>query len=54
MLPTNCNIMLSSRTFEESGECLLTEPWFGTRYSEQGNQRTQDTRGEMGWKFAIF
>ncbi|XP_043239610.1 nardilysin-like [Amphibalanus amphitrite] len=35
MLPTNCNIMLSSRTFEETGECQLTEPWFGTRYSEQ-------------------
>ncbi|XP_037087796.1 nardilysin-like [Pollicipes pollicipes] len=35
MLPTNCHIMLSSRTFEESGECVLTEPWFGTRYSEQ-------------------
>ena len=36
MLPTNCNIMLSSRTFEETGECQRTEPWFGTRYSEQG------------------
>ncbi|XP_068246780.1 nardilysin-like [Palaemon carinicauda] len=33
MTPQNCNIMLSSKTYETEEMCPLKEKWFGTKYS---------------------
>ncbi|XP_069175846.1 nardilysin-like [Procambarus clarkii] len=34
--PENCNITISSKTFEDQNICNLTEKWFGTKYSIEG------------------
>lgn len=33
LTPQNCNIMLSSKTYENEEMCHLKEKWFGTKYS---------------------
>ncbi|KAG7175785.1 Nardilysin-like, partial [Homarus americanus] len=33
LVPEKCNILISSKTFDEQNICHLTEKWFGTKYS---------------------
>nr|XP_053649483.1 nardilysin-like [Cherax quadricarinatus] len=33
LIPENCNIIISSKTFDDQNLCQLTEKWFGTKYS---------------------
>lgn len=35
LMPDNCNVMISSKTFEQGGVCSEKEFWFGTQYSSE-------------------